>query len=138
MALAWVVSCSAATPKPERAPLRPSEPSHARLERELYAGKLLYLLRHGWREPAELRAPPMSLRATTEVEVSAQGMFMRYRLARSSGNALFDQSVTDHLQTLIDSGARAESGPPYAVANVFGETLTVLFTGPPAPGTPPY
>jgi hypothetical protein len=95
-------------------------------------------MRHGWRTPAELRAEPMSLRVMTEVEINANGMFVDYRLARSSGNPLFDRSVADHLQSLIDSGARAESGPPYVVDHIFGEMLTVLFTGPPVPGTPPY
>jgi len=118
LALVWVASCNAATPKPEHASLRPSarpstkRPAHVRIEREIYSGKLLFLLRHGWREPADLRVPPMSLRTTAVVEISPEGMFVHYRLERSSGNPLFDQSVT--------------------------ETLTVLFTGPPAPGTPPY
>jgi hypothetical protein len=109
-----------------------------RIEREEYSGRLLFLMRHGWRTPSELRAPPMSLRAMTEVEINAQGMFVDYRLSRSSGNPLFDRSVLDQLQALIDSGARAEDGPPYVVDHVFGERLVVLFTGPPVPGTPPY
>lgn len=143
LALAWLASCSAATPKPEHAAVTPvasvAPPlERVRIEREDYSGKLLFLMRHGWREPADLRVEPMSLQTLVHVDIDAQGMFVSRRLSESSGNASFDQSVTEHLQALIDRGARAESGPPYIVDSVFGETLTVLFTGPPPPGTPPY
>ena len=63
---------------------------------------------------------------------------MGFRLAQSSGSAPFDSSVTGHLQTLIDAGARADSGPPYIVEHVFGETLTVRFSGPPPAGSALY
>jgi hypothetical protein len=140
------VSCSAATPKPETVPPQARlpqtalvpPPAHVRIEREVYAGKLLFLMRHGWRTPTELQADPMSLRTLAHVEINHKGMFVDYRVSRSSGNPLFDQSVADQLQGLIDRGARAESGPPYVVDQIFGEVLTVLFTGPPPPGTPPY
>jgi hypothetical protein len=65
-------------------------------------------------------------------------MLVRYRVARSSGDPSFDVSVTEHLQALLDSGARVEQGPPYIADRMFGETITVLFRGPPPPGTPPY
>jgi len=141
-----LVGCSAATPKPEHAaPAAPAAIAAAAepipfvpAQRDLYTLRLVYLLRHGWRTPADLEAQPMSLKAMAELEVDPNGIFVSYRLAKSSGSAPFDSSVTGHLQALIDSGARAESGPPYIVDRIFGETLTVLFRGPPPPGTPPY
>lgn len=144
--LTLLVGCSAATPKPEHAaPAVPApgaaaqEPiAYVPAQRDLYTLKLVYLLRHGWRTPADLEVAPMSLKTLAELEVDANGIFVRYRLAKSSGSQPFDSSVTVHLQGLIDSGARAEAGPPYIVDRIFGETLTVLFRGPPPPGTAPY
>jgi hypothetical protein len=140
--LTLLAGCASATPKLAPAP-RASAPVAAALhdvpiQRDLYTHKLVYLLRHGWRTPAQLDAPPMSLNTVVELAIDAHGQLMRYRLAQSSGNASFDSSVADHLQALIDSGARAEHGPPYIVDRVFGELITVLFRGPPPPGTPPY
>lgn len=141
--VAVLMGCSATQPMPEHPRAQPAAAAgspavYVPMQRDLYTVKLVYLLRHGWRTPEALEAAPMSLKATAELEVDAHGMFARFRLAKSSGNALFDDSVTGHLQALIDSGARADSGPPYIVDHVFGETLTVRFSGPPPPGTPPY
>jgi hypothetical protein len=137
--LSLLAGCGGTTPAPKRAsPPAEEEITYVPVQRDLYTQKLVYLLRHGWRTPAELEVAPMSLKALAELEVDANGIFVSYRLAKSSGSLPFDSSVTGHLQTLIDSGARAEAGPPYIVDRIFGETLTVLFRGPPPPGTPPY
>lgn len=139
-----LAGCASAPPKLEHATASPSfapapvAKRNVPIQRDLYTQKLVYLLRHGWRTPAELDAPPMSLNTVVELSVDRYGQFVRYRLAESSGNTSFDGSVADHLQALIDSGARAEQGPPYIVERVFGEQLIVLFRGPPPPGTPPY
>lgn len=127
-------------PPAAQAPVAPAaeEVTYVPMQRDQYTLKLVYLLRHGWQTPAELEVAPMSLKALAELEIDANGLFVSYRLAKSSGSTPFDSSVTGHLQTLIDSGARAEYGPPYIVDRIFGETLTVLFRGPPPPGTPPY
>jgi hypothetical protein len=142
--LTLLVGCGAAAPKPEHSPT--SQPAakaapaiaYVPMQRDLYTRRLVYLLRHGWRTPATLDASPMSLKTMAELELDAHGQFVRYRLSKSSGSEPFDSSVAGHLQALIDSGARAERGPPYIVDHVFGEMLTVLFQGPPPPGTPPY
>lgn len=139
LALAYVASCSSAQPKP--AQTKPAQTTaapatrarYAAIERGSYDRKLLFLLSHGWRVSREVESPPMSLRTTAEVELDKHGTFVGYRLAVSSGNPLFDDSVSDHLQALIDSGAHAEHGPPYIVDHVFGEAITVRFTGPPTP-----
>ena len=146
--LSLLAGCGGTTPEPEhaappaaQAPVAtPAEEeiTYVPAQRDLYTLKLVYLLRHGWQTPAELEVAPMSLKAMAELEVDANGIFVSYRLAKSSGSTPFDSSVTGHLQTLIDSGARAEAGPPYIVDRIFGERLTVLFRGPPPPGTPPY
>lgn len=142
--LTLLAGCASATPKLAHAPARgASAPAAAAqrdvpIQRDLYTHKLVYLLRHGWRAPAELDAPPMSLDTLIELAIDSHGQLVRYRLVQSSGNGSFDGSVTEHLQALIDSGAHAEHGPPYIVDRVFGELITVLFRGPPPPGTPPY
>lgn len=141
-----LAGCGGTTPEPAHAPATVQAPTtppeeeitYVPAQPDLYTLKLVYLLRHGWRTPAELEVAPMSLKAMAELEVDANGIFVSYRLAKSSGSQPFDRSVAGHLQTLIDSGARAEAGPPYIVDRIFGETLTVLFRGPPPPGTPPY
>ncbi len=134
LALAYIASCSAAQPKPAQTTAAPATRArYAAIERGSYDRKLLFLLSHGWRVSREVQSPLMSLRTTAEVELDKHGMFVGYRLAESSGNPLFDDSVADHLQALIDSGAHAEHGPPYIVDHVFGEAITVRFTGPPTP-----
>lgn len=143
-----IASCSATAPKPQRlapvpAPLAAAHvaqalPFDAPLQRDLYSQRLIYLMRRGWRPPTDLSAAPMSLKAIAEVDIDAFGVFAAYRLAESSGDARFDVSVTSQLQALIDSGARVESGPPYIVDHVYGETLKVRFNGPPPAGSPPF
>jgi len=141
--LALLAGCASAAPEVEHpAAASPaasaSAPREVPIQRDLYTHQLVYLLRHGWRTPDHLDAPAMSLHTLVELSVDSHGLFVRYRVAKSSGNVAFDDSVAQHLQTLLDSGARVEQGPPYAVDRVFGETITVLFRGPPPPGTPPY
>jgi hypothetical protein len=138
-ALLFIAGCSAATPKPRHvARVAEPVPSDAPMQRDLYSQRLIYLLRRGWRPPTDLRVAPMTLKTTAEVDIDAFGSFVAYRLAESSGDERFDISVTAQLQALIDAGARAESGPPYIVDHVYGETLKVRFNGPPPPGSPPF
>src|SRR5690349_17778204 len=111
-----LAGCGGATPKPERSPApQPAAApapalAYVPMQRDLYTQRLVYLLRHGWRTPGTLDATPMSLKTMAELELDAHGSFVRYRLSKSSGSASFDRSVAGHLQSLIDSGARAERG----------------------------
>lgn len=95
---------------------------------DIYKGKLVLFFRRNWTVPSVVRDVDKK-EATAAIQVDAEGRITAVQLSKESGDPLFDQSVLDAVQSLIDAGATIPE-PPLEIANqYYGRTLGVNFLG---------
>ena len=97
---------------------------------DIYRGQLVTFLRRGWSTPtvipdAELR----TLATTVELDIGESGLVTNFRVATSSGNPLFDQSVLDRLEEIRSARTPIPPPPPEVVSEYYGQTQAVRFRG---------
>lgn len=97
---------------------------------DIYAGRLYAFFRRGWTVPT-LLSDAERQRLTTEVDISigADLQIRDFRLRRTSGNPLFDQSVLDNLQQLKESSTPLPAPPPEIADQYLGQTIGLRFRG---------
>jgi TonB family protein len=97
-------------------------------EGDLYLGKLKLFFQRNWTVPNVLQNPE-KLVANASVEVASDGRLKSVEIGKSSGDPLFDQSILDAVQALIQSGAVLPEPPVALTQNYYGTTLSVRFSG---------
>ena len=107
--------------------LREGTATEAR-EGDLYRGKLVLFFRRNWLVPNVVRNPER-LKAIANVEVDRKGRVRSVAIAQASGDPLFDQSVLDAVEALIQSGASIPEPPLELVNQFYDTTLPVQFRG---------
>jgi len=97
---------------------------------DLYAGQLYRLFRRGWTVPETISdEQKQSLRTSVTIDISEDLRVTGFAVARTSGNALFDQSVLNRLQEVKDSNTTLPEPPPEVAAQYVGQTITLRFLG---------
>ncbi len=95
---------------------------------DIYLGKLVSFLKRGWTIPTTL-GDTSKLVAAASFEITRDLKVGDFKLDKSSGEPLFDQSVEDRLQQLHDSGATLPEPPPDVAYRFVGKTIGVRFSG---------
>ncbi len=99
-------------------------------EGDIYRGKLAEFWRRGWTVPTTMdRSAIQSLATWVMVEILPDRQVGPFRVERSSGNPLFDQSVIDRLQGLRHSRAQIPEPPPEVADQYLGRKIIVRFKG---------
>ncbi len=99
-------------------------------EGDLYAGRLMLFFRRGWTVPTTI--PRESLRglvAVARVSIGADLRVLSFSIARSSGDAVFDQSVNEQLSRLVESQSVIPPPPEEVAATYLGQEIAVRFNG---------
>lgn len=94
----------------------------------IYFGKLVALFKRGWTIPSTL-GDTSKLRVSTSFEVTRDLKIGDFRIEKSSGEPLFDQSVEDRFQQLRTEGVTLPAPPPEIADQVLGKTVGVNFNG---------
>lgn len=98
-------------------------------EGDIYAGQLVLFFRRGWTVPNVVQSPEKR-RAVVDVDVAPDGRLRGVEMRRRSGDPLFDQSVLDRVEALIDARAKLPEPPSDEVREqYFGRVLPVAFDG---------
>lgn len=95
---------------------------------DLYIGKLVTFIRRGWTVPTTL-GDPSKLVAVASFEITRDLHIGAFRIEKSSGEPLFDQSLEDRLQQLHTSGATLPDPPPEVAYRFLGQTIGANFKG---------
>lgn len=95
---------------------------------DLYAGQLYAFFKRGWTIPNTI-VDPTKLVATADVEITTELTIGAFAVVKSSGNALFDQSVEDRLRQLQDDGTKVPDPPPEIAHRYLGKTISLRFKG---------
>src|SRR5262249_19088475 len=77
----------------------------------IYLGKVVAFLKRGWTIPTTL-GDTSKLMAVATFEITRDLKVGEFKVDKSSGEPLFDQSVEDRLQQLHQSGATLPEPPP--------------------------
>ncbi len=97
---------------------------------DLYAGQLYALFRRGWSTPTTIDADELrALTCEVDVEISGDAHVAGFRVRRTSGNALFDQSVLDRLQQIQDGNTALPQPPAEVASQYLGQTIGLRFRG---------
>ena len=97
---------------------------------DVYRGRLYAFFRRGWTIPTTLsRDEASSMTAIVNVEIGEQLEIAGFSIRQGSGNALFDQSVTDQITRLQQSGERIPPPPEEVASQYIGQTIAVRFHG---------
>jgi hypothetical protein len=81
-------------------------------EGDLYLGQVVMLFRRGWSVPTTIGRDELhQLSTDVVVEFSDDLRVVGHRVARPSGNVLFDQSVVDRIEEVRLSGATLPEPP---------------------------
>ncbi len=96
---------------------------------DLYRGQLVSFFKRGWTIPSTL-GDTSSLTTRARIEITADRHVGDHQIVKSSGEALFDQSVEDRANELRAQGTTLPEPPP-EVADQFSRpwTLDVNFNG---------
>lgn len=99
-------------------------------EGDVYRGRLYAFFRRGWSIPTTLsRDEVQDLTATVTIEIGPNLEIVSFEQRGTSGNALFDQSVTEQL-TRLQAGDQHIPPPPPEVADQYiGQSIAVRFHG---------
>jgi hypothetical protein len=99
-------------------------------EGDIYRGKLVAFFHRGWALPTTLNPEAVrDLKVRVEVQLTQDLHVGAFKLVGSSGNPLFDQSVTDRLQQLRHLGTPVPEPPAEAAGRYRGQTIVVRFLG---------
>lgn len=97
---------------------------------DLYAGQLYMLFRRGWTVPETISDEQrQELRTAVTIDISEDLHVTDFRVATSSGNPLFDQSVLNRLTEVRDSNTTLPEPPTEVAAQYVGQTITLRFLG---------
>lgn len=99
-------------------------------EGDIYRGRLYSFFRRGWTVPVTLPdSVRESLSATVRVQIGENLEIVSFRLVNASGNALFDDSITQQL-TRLQAADQHIPPPPEEVADQYiGQSVGVRFHG---------
>src|SRR5262249_6122804 len=97
---------------------------------DLYAARLYAFFRNGWSIPT-LISEDERRGLVTEVDVEIQDNLRigDFRVRRSSGNPLFDQSVLDRLEQIRSSDTALPPPPQEVAQDYLGRTIGLNFRG---------
>lgn len=99
-------------------------------EGDVYRGRLYSFFRRGWSIPTTLdRNAVQGLTTTMSIQIGADLQIVSFEVRRSSGNALFDQSVTEHLTRLQATDQRIPPPPEEVAAQYISAEIAVRFSG---------
>jgi outer membrane biosynthesis protein TonB len=117
----------------DRPPIGDPQGSHEGTESEaqvgdVYLGKLVALFKRGWTIPSTI-GDTSKLRVTTTFEITRDLKVGDFRVEKSSGDPLFDQSVEDRFQQLRSEGVTLPAPPPEVADQFLGKTIGVRFSG---------
>jgi TonB family protein len=99
-------------------------------EGDIYLGKLVAFFKNGWTVPTTLSPEELRPLATkVSVQILPTGQVGAFEIAKSSGNALFDQSVTQRLQQLRAVRATVPQPPVEVSGRFLGRTIAFRFLG---------
>lgn len=99
-------------------------------EGDVYRGRLYSFFRRGWSIPTTLdRDTVQGLTTTMSIQIGPELQIVSFEVRRSSGNALFDQSVTEHLTRLQATDQRIPPPPEEVAAQYIGAEIAVRFSG---------
>jgi outer membrane biosynthesis protein TonB len=95
---------------------------------DLYRGQLVSFFKRGWSIPSTL-GDTSTLATRARVEITEELHVGGHRIVKSSGDALFDQSVEDRINELHNLGTTLPE-PPAAVRSQFlGQEIDINFNG---------
>jgi outer membrane biosynthesis protein TonB len=96
---------------------------------DLYRGQLVQFFKRGWSIPSTL-GDTSKLTTRASVEITADRHVGEHNIVKSSGEALFDQSVEDRFNELRSLGTTLPEPPPEVASQFSGTwTLDVNFIG---------
>jgi outer membrane biosynthesis protein TonB len=95
---------------------------------DLYAGQLYNFFRKNWTIPNTI-SDPTKFNATVDIDISRDMHVTGFKIARGSGDALFDQSVEDLFNKLRSENLELPEPPPDAEHRYRGRSITITFSG---------
>lgn len=95
---------------------------------DVYLGKLVALFKRGWTIPSTI-GDTSKLRVTTTFEITRDLKVGDFRIEKSSGDPLFDQSVEDRFQQMRSEGITLPAPPREVASQFLGKTIGVRFSG---------
>jgi hypothetical protein len=95
---------------------------------DIYLGKLKVFFQKGWNVPNVVQNVE-KLVAIAGVRVSSEGLIESVTIDTPSGDPLFDQSVIEAVDRLIEARASIPEPPPELASTYYGTTLPVRFRG---------
>jgi outer membrane biosynthesis protein TonB len=96
---------------------------------DLYRGQLVMFFKRGWSIPSTL-GDTSKLTTRASVEITPDRHIGEHKILKSSGEALFDQSVEDRFNELRSLGTTLPEPPPEVASQFSGTwTLDVNFNG---------
>jgi outer membrane biosynthesis protein TonB len=99
-------------------------------EGDLYRGQLVAFFQRGWSVPTVLSEDVVRRLVTSVVvEITAESRVGDYKVVRPSEEPLFDQSVTNRLQELRQSGTTIPQPPPDVASQFIGKEIRIDFNG---------
>ena len=99
-------------------------------EGDIYRGRLYSFFRRGWSIPTTLsRDEARSLTTTISVSIGPDLQILSFEIRSSSGNPLFDESVTQQLTRLQAADNRIPPPPEDVADQYIGQTIAVRFSG---------
>lgn len=99
-------------------------------EGDRYAGILATFFRRGWTVPTTMsRDEIRGLTAMAQVSIAGDLRITGFRISRPSGEPLFDQSVIDQLQRMVDANAVIPPPPEEVADQYLGRDRTFAFRG---------
>jgi len=99
-------------------------------EGDLYRGRLYSFFRRGWTVPVTIPDDVREgLLATVRVQIGENLEIVSFRIVNESGNALFDDSVTQQLTRLQAADQRIPPPPEEVADQYIGQSVGVRFSG---------
>jgi len=95
---------------------------------DIYLGKLKVFFQKGWDVPNVVQNVE-KLVAIAGVRISSEGLVQEVTIQTPSGDPLFDQSVIEAVNRLIDARATIPEPPPELLSTYYGTSLPVRFRG---------
>lgn len=104
--------------------------ARTREEGDIYAGRLAVFFRRGWTVPSTIDADALhDLSVQVSVHIGSDLRIESFRLTRPSGDAVYDQSVIDQLQRLVDSQSVIPPPPDDQQDQYLGRDRAFAFRG---------
>jgi hypothetical protein len=99
-------------------------------EGDLYQGRLYTFFRRGWTVPTTISDDDVTgLMTIVDIAINEDTTIGEWRIARSSGNADFDESVGAQLTRLVQASPNIPPPPEEVSAQYLGQHIRVQFSG---------